>query len=352
MPALPTYPRWSIGIGPAASSAPTGEIVRAASRKWSRRLDRPDTFAMTINGRTDVAGTIGDMETDIWLRRGGTLIGRNRIGVPGHKLTGTDHAMSITSADYTSILDRRLLAAGDSALDHVTVDQAQIAWLLIQATQGRTGGALGITAGTIGFTAGAGSTGVTRERHYSPGDSIGKLITQLAAVSGGFNWIIDGDLKLQVYYPSKGSANGVILDYGGLVAEMDVAGNPGGFSNVDYVEGAQGLTPIYQATSGIGSDPRGRWEDAFSYSTVKEQTTLQEKADGLLVERARPARVYKMRLRAGAWGGPSVLDIGDTVRVVARSGALNISPVCRVMQIDVAITPGGDEQVDVVCEES
>jgi hypothetical protein len=350
--AIPTYPRWSIGIGPAAGSAPTGEVVRATSRKWARRLDRPDTFAMTINGRTDVAGTIGDLSTDIWLRRGGSLLGRTRITVPGHKLSGTKHVMTIQSADYTSLLDRRLLAAGDAALDHVAVDQAQIAWLLIQATQGRTGGALGITAGTVGFTAGAGSTGVVRERHYSPGDSVGKLITQLSAVDDGFNWLIDGDLKLQVYYPSKGSSNGVILDYGGLVTALDIAGNAGGFSNVDYVEGAQGLTPIYQATAGIGSDARGRWEDSFTYSTVKEQTTLQEKADGLLVERSRPPRVYKCRLRAGAWGGPSTLDIGDTVRVVARSGALDISPVCRVMELGVSIADGGEEEVDVVCEET
>jgi hypothetical protein len=156
---------------------------------------------------------------------------------------------------------------------------------------------------------------------------------------------------VQVYYPSKGSSNGVILDYGGLVTELEVAGNAGGFSNVDHVEGAQGLTPIYQATAGIGSDARGRWEDSFTYSTIKEQTTLQERADGLLAERARPPRVYKCQLRAGAWGGPTALDIGDTVRVVAHSGALNVAALCRVMEVGVAISEGGDETVDVVCEE-
>lgn len=309
---------------------------------------------MSINARSEAGLAITDLATDLWVRRDGVLLTRARVMVPRHSLTADAHVMAVDAKDYTAILERRLLVAGDAALVNNDVDQAEIAWRLVNASQSRSGGALGITKGTNGFDGGGvADTGVLRDRNdWEPGDSCGKRLADLAAVDDGFDYEVTGARTLEVYYPAKGTNAGLILDYGGRVAEVDLTGNPGGFDNVVFVEGSDQTTPVYSASAGIATDPRGRWEGSFSYSTVTEQTTLTEKATGLLAERGRPPRSYKLKLRRGWWPGLSVLDTGDTVRVVINSGPLQVAALARVMELSVAVDESGGEDVTVTVEES
>ena len=344
---------WSIGFGPANGSAPLGELIRGTSRKWTRTLNRPDSFTVQLDGRSDLTAAMAELETDLFIRRDGVALSRLRVAVPSQSLTPAAHHVTIPAFDYTWILESRLLAAGDTVLHQAAQDQADIAWRLVNATQGRSGGALGVTQGTHGFTAGAGNTGVVRDRDYEAGDVIAKRLAELAAVIGGFDYEIDAALKLQVYYPTKGQSIGRILDFGGAVTSLDVSGNAAGFANVVYVQGSDKVLPVYQATAGVGTDARGRWEDTFSYSTVSEQATIQQKADGLLAERSRIPRSYKFKMRRGAWGGPAQLDTGDTVRIMAKSGpGLQVNATARVMAITVALDEHGDEDVEVTAEQT
>lgn len=346
-------PAWRWAAGPASGSLPLVELARARSRKLSFRLDGRHTASLTVNGRSEEAANLAELGSDVWAWRDGVLMFRGRVVPTTDELDANRHNLSVTALSYLSILDVRRLYAGDSALVQSGVDQATIVWNLISATQGRTSGSLGITQGTNGFTAGSGNTGITRTRNYAVGAQIGRLITDLSNVINGFDVDIDPALKVQVYYPSRGTSRGAVLDYGGTIVKLRRSYTAGHFANTVAVTGAQGLAPAVSNSASLGSDTRGRWEAWISDSTVVEATTLTNTADGALAALSKPSYGWSATLRANTWPGSSLLWLGDTAKLRVNSPPrFNATTVdVRVVQVDISLDGTGSEDVQLTLEQ-
>lgn len=317
-----------------------GEVVGANARRVTWRLKAAADAACTIDGRTEAALALSELATDLVVLRDGVRVFRGRIGPLADDLEADKHDVSIQAADYRAVLGRRQLY--DDVV-FAAVDQAQIALDLVDYAQALTGGDLGIVQG-VGFPA---ATGVVRDRTYEAGKWIGEAIAQLSEVIDGFDWEVDSDLALNVFYPERGATPEVVLRYGANVTKLKRATEPSGFANALRVTGESTLVPEDRESADLAVAPEGRWDAQAGYPDVVEQTTLEERADFLVIERAVLEPTYIATLRSGWWAGPDHLWLGDYVPLSVRSGRLDETELRRVTELAVAVDENGKELVTV-----
>jgi hypothetical protein len=317
------------------------ELTQATKRKVAFRVQGSASATFELDGRHEQADAIDELVTDldVWRvedtgRR--TKLYHGRIGRTADKV-GTDaHSIEVTSADYREILGRRILFAD---VTKTAIDQAVIAWDLIQYTQGLSGGALGITQG-IGAT-----TGTTRTVTFEAGRTIGECIDELSNLDGGFDWEIDANLKLNIYSLERGVNNNVILDYGGLVTTVNRDLNPGDYADALRVSGSDALTAQTRTAADIATRPEGRWDKQIGTTDIVDQAVLDKAADQLLTDQQTITPAYTVKLRPGAWEGPDHIWLGDTVTLRCASGRLDINDAVRVLALEISPGESGEEDV-------
>lgn len=316
------------------------DLSQANSRKVTFQLDGPTTVSFSLDGRDPEALFIEELLTDVVALRDSTRMARARVVGTQDSITQNAHTVSVTCADYRSVLARRLLFAGDAELTgfatpNPAVEQVDIAWSLINRTQSRLQGNFGITNGSL-------ATGVTRNRTYEQGASIGGLLDNLGRVDNGYEWEIDADLVFRTYYPQRGSANGFLLDLGGSVSSCTRAVTSSNFANAVRVNGADGSSPV-TATGTVGTE--GRWEAQIGDTNISESATITARAQYELDSRGTIVPSYSLGLNSELWTGPSDLWLGDTARLILNSGRLAVDTDVRVLAMDFDLDADGYESV-------
>lgn len=323
---------WKLLAGPPAG--PDTELTAATGRKVTARIGQPFDVGFTIDGRHEQAVGIAELATDIWCYRDRVLLHRGRVGTTSDTADADTHSVTVNAPDYRALLERRFLYDGDK-LSYVAEDEASIAWQLVQATQGKTGGDLGVTRGS-GQT-----TGFLRDRLFTAGKGIAESIDSIGELDGGFDWEIDPQLRLNVYNPARGRDTDVVLDFGGAVTSFTRAVLPADYGNaVRAIAGTDPRAPETRQAADLATRPEGRFEIERGFPDILEQSTLAAKADWLLAESQTLRPSYTLTLAAGRYPGPDALWLGDTCIVSIRSGRLNEHLRRRVMEI--SFEPGGD----------
>jgi len=342
--------RWGFHVGTATGTEPIEEISTGVkSRAFTRRLVGPDEISITANARQPVMAILDEWASDIWAYRDGLLVGRGRVLPTDDMLDEDRHTVSVGAKGYEAILSTRFIDPGD-ALSY-NADQATILWNLVNLSQSRAGGALGVTQGSNGFAAGFGTTGVSKVRTYAVDQEIGKLCRQLAETDNGFDFEVDALKRLQVYYPSRG-VSGQVLVFGSNIVKARRTFNWAAAANAVAVTGAAGTTRAAAVSATVATDPRGRIEARAAFGSIVESATLTQRATSLLAERVRPSYGWTLTLKRGWWGGFATLNVGDTVTLTVKSlPRLDVSVSARVYEIAVKIGPSGEEDVTVKVEE-
>lgn len=230
---------------------PDGTILtplsQAATRTFTVRAG-PTTAheaAFDISGDDGAAGFITEMECDLQVQLGGQVLLTGRLGAIGDTFSSGDtptspgtYRLTPAAVDYKEILRRRSLAQPGGP-NFQGVDVADIAWQLIQATQGSPGGNLGIARG-----AGRNGTGITRFINTIRQNMVGGIIDQLAQMDPGeFDWDVTpygpADLRLDVWPGTqRGDDKGVELMLGGpLVDSIARTTDPSTYANSVFVTG-------------------------------------------------------------------------------------------------------------------
>lgn len=345
--------QYTVGTGPASGAAPLAVLDVYQSLRLSFPLDGPPTAQLKVRGTAEAATYLRELADDVWVYRRFATGGNAELLFRGRVTASTDDwdADTLTTVvvanGYRALLDRRFVLEGDQAV-FAGADQGTILWSLVNLSQGRSGGGLGITVGT------GGTTGVVRDRTYEAGQNIGQLCSQLGNVTSGFDWEVDPLLKLNVFYPSRGTDRGVVLDYGGLAAQLRRTFNPGDFANVVRVAGDALTLPKTSASATIATDPRGRWESNFGFPDVVEQTTVDARAGLLLTVRSKPSYGWTATLRRDRWEGVGHIWLGDTVRLAVKTPPrVTTDPgLSRVVQVDLAYDERGAENVVLTLEQA
>jgi len=315
------------------------EIAQAQNRTLTMRTE-PDQASETtfdILGDTGPGAQVTELETDIHVMYGTQLLYAGRVGATQDSITAAGYYLNVTSADYREVLRRRAILPGDT-LSFTGTEQALIAWNLLNASQGRSGGALGIARGT------GQNTGINRTMTFTNGDYIGDRITQMAQLTNGFEWQINpynqADLRLDVFYPQQGTNRGVVLAPGdGRVTSITRATDPSAFANAIY-ETASGLTAQFVESGTIIAE--GRWDKVIG-SDLKTSSALTDDATAQLTAAQVLVPAYTIVLRPGSWGGPADIWLGDTITVQIRAGRLDVSDQLRVAEMQFAISADGQE---------
>ena len=243
---------------------------------------------------------------------------------------------------FLSRLEKRYI---DSTKNYVNEEQCGIAWDLIQFTQAKTGGDLGITKGTT-------NTGVKRDIKYPAWErvKIFDAITELSALADGFDFDIDATRTFKTYYPNKGKTK--------LDLVMEFGKNIFGFS---YVDAANTLSNEISAL-GAGDGPNmciatavdtssrstyGLLEEAASFSSTKHFSILQNKADALLRLYKAPRWQPQLSLHIGEDFPYDAMEVGDTVPLKIDYGYVDIDQNFRIMNIEFQVSNEGREAVTV-----
>lgn len=339
---------WQFTAGP---RQPLGGVTlaltdaRQKSVTFRAAADQYHEATFTISGQSPQASAFQELISDVQVIRNGQILAALRIVPTTDTLDGTRHDVQVTALDYREVLRRRMMIDGDT-LQFNNTEQALIAWTLIQATQARAGGDLGIVRGR------GQSTGVNRTQQFSLGDMIGDNISTMGLLDSGYDWDITpygtADLRLDIWSPYRGMNRGVILEYGGsLVAGITRSVDPSGYANADYLTGqtAAGI-PItaYIEDPGIATSGPGRWDRAVG-TAIQVLGTLQAKATWYLADGEVVVPSYSIALTPGAWGGTDHIWIGDLVTVRIDSRRLQVNDKLRVAELDIAIGDDGDERV-------
>jgi len=329
---------WAVG-GAAPGGVPERELTAAFGRTVTWRVDAAATAQFSIDGRHDEAAAFVERESDLWIWRDGVLLFRGRIVPPVQDDIDEDgHLCQVVAVDYRGMLAHRIVGADGRTFS--AVDQAQIAWTLIDESQSETNGDWGITEG-VGAT-----SGQTRDRTYAPGKSLLDAISELGKVNNGFEWQISPLLELDRWFPRRGSTVPVVLDHGGVLSRVRRS-SASGWANHVLSVGAQGTTPEVASTATIATDPAGRWElfDGDG-STIEQQSTLANRAQWAVDQASTVPATFTVTWAPGRWGGPDEIWVGDIATLSVRSGRLAVHGPHRL--VELTAVPGQDGTETIV----
>ena len=360
------------------------DITHARGRRLERKLNDAATFTFTVDGRSDVARLIREMETDVVVWRTDdrpgakeVMYGRFIVAQSEDVLTAESHSVVFTCHDYFAMLNRRYLTKPVTYTGQA--QNAIVIWLLQLATTGLTsadglksfmpGSYLPLRGSVTAPDGGPGANGPPRDRTYTAQSSIGQLITDLAAVIGNTpaGTAFDFDVRtlggvpfaptfdtLRIFNGGQGVTNDdAVLEYGGNVAGLTRSANTQDYSNfvrlVGQATGGQDVPPIYSEAwdddaNDVGITPVGVWQEAGNASDVSIQATLDQQAAGRLNASAVLIPSYSLTLRPGTYREGWV-NMGDTVPLVVRSGRLDVLSSVRVVGTAFDISEDGPEVV-------
>lgn len=317
------------------------EIRAANNRKLTLRLLAPSTFECQINGMHDHARLITELLTDVIVRGGNTDMLRARCGIAQDTIDESgNHQVQFPFVDYRGVLMRRAVMAAD-VTTYTAVEQRTIVWNLVTMAQSKTNGNYSITQGPES------ATGITRTKVLTQGQFIGNEIDAISKSTNGFDWDVSPAMVLNLYYPQRGSNNGIGLEYGKSVGALSRTKSSSIFGNAAIVTGGTGTLPTEALSATIATNPQGRWDIVSSFPDVIEQQILNDKASWLVARTGLLIPVYTLKLVAGFWKGTSHIGLGDTVRLLVRKGRIFDNMLMRVLEIAIDIGNDGGEEVSM-----
>lgn len=330
--------RWDLTAHLPGQAEPLFDLAGARGVKVVFRLREPSTLEWSMRGADPVLPEIVELGTDVLAWRNGVRLSRFRVAPSTDEVTEDDHTVGFQAFDYRGILNRRALF---DQVVFTTEDQSDIAWALIEAAQAEDGGTLYLARG-VGAV-----TGVDRDRTYEAGKSIGEALTQLASVIDGFDFDTGPDGTFDIYYPQRGVAREFVAHLGATVSRLGRQVDVDGFANAVRFNGADTTTPQERVAADIDTRREGRWDAQVGDPELTVQATVNERADAELATRDDIRPTYTVTLKPGTWNGPETLWLGDTCRLVARTGRLDVNTTVRVEEITVDVGDDGGETVQL-----
>jgi hypothetical protein len=332
-------PYYQFVLGPAGGT-PDTELTYARNRSLDLKLSEPSTCGFVIDGRSEQAAAIAELASEVSVFRDRELIFRGFVGSTSDQITEDRHDVNVTCVDYRGRLDRLLIDNDETYTSELDRD---IGWDLVDTAQAKTGADLGVVRGP------ALSALTSRTITFTGGISVREALDRLGGLAPGFDWDITPDRRF-VMFDERGSDKGVILDYGGLVSAVNVQFNPSDYANAVRVSGDDTTTAQFAAAGDIGSRPEGRYEFQQGLTDITTNATLASRATLLLAEKQLIRSSFTVTLRNGdsdliRWGGPTDIGLGDTCRMVVRSGRLDVNRLVRVFEIRVAVGEDDNETV-------
>jgi hypothetical protein len=177
------------------------------------------------------------------------------------------------------------------------------------------------------------------------------VLTDLSGVIDGPLWTIDGDRVLDVTMPADFPTLATPLVHG--VTARSLVRNSGAdeFANAAMTDGNPDSTvPAFAEALTLPADPRGRWETVEGFPTVTQQTTLAEKADGLVEAAQSPVAEWSAVIDPRRYGSDFPIRPGDFVVISwppEQFTVIGLGNRVIAQAISVNVTVTSDDDVSV-----
>jgi len=283
--------------------------------------------------------------------------------------------VTFTAHDYLAMLGRRhttpSVPAGWSSTDQDIIvsgllQYAANGWQSNNLSSLLPGTWLPVTTARVNpdGTSRAAYSGILRDRFYPPATVFLTAMDDLAKCINGFDY----DLKpngpsssydqLRVFYPQQGIARtDVALAYGANVASLTRTVSSADYANYVRVIGNKANTDPNAAqlfsekwntdANNVTVNPVGLWQEAINASDVTIQSTLDDRANGILAFDGLLTPAYTLKLRPGTFY-PGYFNMGDSVPLYINEGRLAVNTSVRIVGITYDVGEDGQENVEIV----
>jgi hypothetical protein len=211
--------------------------------------------------------------TELRVRRYGQYLFSGQVSNVEPHIEGDKADMKVGVSGWLDLLGQRYTA---NNVVYSATDAGDIAWGLINTSQGLTYGDLGITKGLV-------QASVNRDRTYN-GKNIKDALIELSEVLNGFDFEITWDKKLNIYYPYQGMDRSTQLrfEYKNNIKSITVPHDGTQMTNSVLARGAgQGDAQISDTETDTPSQAAyGLRQSILDYPDVIETATLAAHANG------------------------------------------------------------------------
>lgn len=339
-PVPPRNPNlWSFATGD-WHYLPDNGLWNLTGRTFTRRLSGNHEAQFTLShDQPEIAG-IEEEISDLWVFRNGRTLFRGRVASSSDTCDGTTATATFTATDYRAMFNRRLIFDADTKT-WTNTDQGTVAWNLVNQTQSKTGGGLGIVRGSQQ------TTGTLISPAYEAGATVAESIDSMSTSSNAFNWDVTPKTgtTTQTFdlWTPRGTDRQRVVQYPGDIASYTRQVDPSTFANALRATGGQDtsnvdLAPLAVTSTTIGTDPAGRWDAAFADTDIKTAALLSSRAQAQLAAGQNVTPAWVVTLDPDSWGGLDDIDIGDPIILRVKSGfRLDVTETLRVLELQVAL---------------
>jgi hypothetical protein len=355
-----------------------GALPDATARVLTRAWNQPAQLDFTIDGRSEQAQLIAELQQDIVAWRWDDTAGVDRplfrgvISQTQDVLDEDHHVINVTAHDYLALFARRTLI---NPVTYTAADQDDImADLLSKAINVSTLSGTSLSPAcvlpvTLALVNPDGSvrsskSGQLRTVTYNASTDLLSIVDELNVLVNGF----DVDLlptglngtadALRIFFPYQGvQRTDLALVYGSTVSKLQRQVDSSTYGNFWRAVGNNGSAAVGAAqlvaeawnvdAASVARQPIGLWQSTDNAPAVGTQAQLQDQANGDLGLYGSIIPTYTLTLAPGAYsyGAPYM---GDVVPLVVQSGRLNVNTNVRVLGITYRLNDDtATEDVDI-----
>jgi len=320
-------------------------LTAANNRKVVRGLNSAGqaSFTIDLNDEKATQANLREGRSQLYVYRGSTLYFSGKIMIVERTGDEASQKANVTALGWLWFFEKRII--GKTAdVTYTTTDAGAIAWGIINTSQNKTYGSLGITQGTIQTSQNLSLT-YTRQKIRQALDD---LISQ-----AGIEFEITPDKIFNVYYPKKGSDRTATVKFkypGNIKSWRSLSDGTTVINDILALgqgTGAEELTADVEDTG--TKNVFGLFEDVASFKDVDNQTALTNMANYFLSLRKAP----RLTLDIEVHGNNETVEItdyveGDTVRIEIKHTNYTLTQDFRIFEIHVDIGDDDKETVRLV----
>ncbi len=248
--------------------------------------------------------------------------------------------LTLTFSGYLSLLEKMEVSPAGKIF--TGIDQGTILWTLVDDFQKLPNGNYGIIQGNI-------TTGINRDREYSPFMNVYQAFQNMTQVINGCDLEITQGKILNVYAHQGRRLKAIVFEYG-----KNITGLKFNFSMKDLVNQAnaigsgEGIDLLYSVAHNMSSQEiYGLMQKSFSHSDVSVLNTLTEHAKKYVEEYPDPTQIYGCNVRDTVDTALKSYGVGDEVKLQIKKGYLDIDTYRRIKKLSVSVDQNEKENIGV-----
>lgn len=266
--------------------------------------------------------------TEIRVYRNDVLI---FVGPLWNLTINSDQSVSLMAQDLSSYFLKRKVDVDTTIADTF----GNVAWSLIQTSQAKTDGGLGITRGVaVPANAPSGTYKVTANK------MINEILEEISAGDNGFDWYFSTDRKYNQYYPRLQRLSEARLEYGSTIKSYSVQHQGLYESNTVIAVGKDSLVspPMIDATM---RTKYGLREFVASNTSLTTQSSVNNLASATLDLRREINK--QVQITTDSVNPFDLLQYGDLIRTIINDGYVQIDQNMRYVGFQLTVGKHGDE---------